>query len=182
MVKILKTYLRTFISESQFDWYFYLPLTEFAYNNSIHSSTNMSPFFANYGMHPKVNFPPYQVTPSPISSPNHLKIIQRFSFIWNSLNQSLSKHQISQKFYYDQNHIPFLPLPPGGLVLINSDEFPRRNPSITTKLYKEQRLAQASTLQSRFIGPFRVIAKLSENEMCMSNIGNIANCDNKATM
>jgi hypothetical protein len=30
-----------------------LPVTEFAYNNSVHSSTQVTPFFANYGYHPR---------------------------------------------------------------------------------------------------------------------------------
>jgi hypothetical protein len=28
-------------------------LAEFEYNNAKHSSTRMSPFFANYGLHPR---------------------------------------------------------------------------------------------------------------------------------
>lgn len=30
------------------------PLAEFAYNNSVHGTTGMSPFFAMYGFHPNV--------------------------------------------------------------------------------------------------------------------------------
>jgi hypothetical protein len=33
----------------------YLPLAEFAYNNSIHASTQQTPFYANYGYHPKLD-------------------------------------------------------------------------------------------------------------------------------
>ena len=35
------------------NWVDLLPLAEFAYNNTCHSSTRHTPFFANYGRHPK---------------------------------------------------------------------------------------------------------------------------------
>ena len=48
----VEQYLRCFSSFSQEDWASLLPLAEFAYNNSIHSATRQSPFYANYGFHP----------------------------------------------------------------------------------------------------------------------------------
>ena len=33
----------------------FLPLTEFAYNNTLHSSIGTSPFFANFGFQPRFN-------------------------------------------------------------------------------------------------------------------------------
>ena len=41
-------------------------MAEFAYNNSIHASTKVSPFFANYGFHPRFNIsiPETSINPS----------------------------------------------------------------------------------------------------------------------
>ena len=48
----LESYLQAFCSYQQDDWVDYLPLAIFAFNNCINSSTNMTPFFANMGLHP----------------------------------------------------------------------------------------------------------------------------------
>ena len=52
--QILKQYLWVFINYQQDDWKHLLPLAEFAYNNTQHSATNVTPFFANKGFHPKL--------------------------------------------------------------------------------------------------------------------------------
>ena len=54
------------MSDKQEDWVDFLALAEFAYNNSIHASTKVSPFFANYGFHPRFNIsiPANSVNPS----------------------------------------------------------------------------------------------------------------------
>jgi hypothetical protein len=50
--QVLEQYLRCFLNYHQDNWIQLLPLAEFAYNNSLHASTNLTPFFANYGFHP----------------------------------------------------------------------------------------------------------------------------------
>ncbi|MBW0585824.1 hypothetical protein O181_125539, partial [Austropuccinia psidii MF-1] len=50
--QILQQYLWMYVSYHQDDWNTWLPLAEFAYNNSDHSSTKQSPFFTVYGRDP----------------------------------------------------------------------------------------------------------------------------------
>ncbi|MBW0568351.1 hypothetical protein O181_108066 [Austropuccinia psidii MF-1] len=50
--QIVELYLWMYVSYHQDDWYTWLPLAEFAYNNSEHSSTMQSPFFTIYGRNP----------------------------------------------------------------------------------------------------------------------------------
>ena len=45
--------LRCYCSENKRDWDDGLPLLEFHYNNSCNASTRQSPFYVNYGYHPK---------------------------------------------------------------------------------------------------------------------------------
>ncbi|MBW0509793.1 hypothetical protein O181_049508 [Austropuccinia psidii MF-1] len=51
--QILEQYLWMYVSYHQGDWNTWLPLAEFAYNNSDHSSTKQSPFVVVYGRDPK---------------------------------------------------------------------------------------------------------------------------------
>jgi hypothetical protein len=45
--------LRHYVRADQTDWDLWLPMVEFAINNSWHSSINNTPFFLNYGRHPR---------------------------------------------------------------------------------------------------------------------------------
>jgi hypothetical protein len=52
----MEQYLRAFATYEQDNWVDLLPLAEFAYNNSVHVTTRLTPFFANYGYHPEMQF------------------------------------------------------------------------------------------------------------------------------
>ena len=52
--QILEQYLRVYINYQQDDWVNLLPLAEFAYNNTSHLATMVTPFFTNRGFHPKL--------------------------------------------------------------------------------------------------------------------------------
>ena len=63
----LEQYLRCFINYQQDDWVDFLHLLDFSYNNSVHSSTGYSPFFANTWYHPRwsiLKFPEVSKTPA----------------------------------------------------------------------------------------------------------------------
>jgi hypothetical protein len=55
---ILEQYLRAFMNFHQDDWVDWLPLAEFASNNTVSETTGCSPFFANYGFNPRLGFEP----------------------------------------------------------------------------------------------------------------------------
>ena len=52
--RVLEEYLRHYVNPSHDDWDEWLPLAEFAYNNSVHEAVGDTPFFLNYGVHPRV--------------------------------------------------------------------------------------------------------------------------------
>jgi hypothetical protein len=56
MVRTLKEMLRSSISHRQDNWTDKLAALEFAYNNSIHPSTSLTPFELHLGFHPKTPY------------------------------------------------------------------------------------------------------------------------------
>jgi len=52
----LEQYLRMFIDHRQEQWPEWLETAEFAYNNKVHSSTQTTPFKANYRQDPRMGF------------------------------------------------------------------------------------------------------------------------------
>jgi hypothetical protein len=52
--QVLEQYLRIFTSYNQDDWSSLLPQASLCYNNTVHSATKVSPFYANYGFHPRL--------------------------------------------------------------------------------------------------------------------------------
>ena len=52
----MEQYLGAFANYEQDNWVELHPLAKFTYNNSIHASTRLTPFFANYGYHPDMQF------------------------------------------------------------------------------------------------------------------------------
>jgi hypothetical protein len=59
---ILEQYLQCYVDYQQSDWSTLLPLAEFAYNNTSQSSTQVTPFFANMGYHPRFSVTVPRVT------------------------------------------------------------------------------------------------------------------------
>ena len=48
----LELFLRIFINHCQSDWFDWISIAKFAYNNKVHSSTKFSPFYLNSGFNP----------------------------------------------------------------------------------------------------------------------------------
>jgi hypothetical protein len=59
-----------------------LPLAEFAYNNTIHASTQHTPFYANYGHHPKLDL----LDPSKIDNPTAEDFATRLLQLQDAMN------------------------------------------------------------------------------------------------
>ncbi len=83
-IQTLEQYFRCFIYYQQDNWSTLLSLTEFAYNNSVHTSTGFSPFFSLTGYHPRWNF----LAPNPSSKvPAADSRIQKIQSIHSELLQ-----------------------------------------------------------------------------------------------
>ena len=51
----LERYFWSYVNYLQNDWFQWLPLAEFAANNTVLKSSRMTPFFANKGYHPRLS-------------------------------------------------------------------------------------------------------------------------------
>ena len=54
----LETFLQMHCNSQKDNWADLLHMAEFTWNNHYHSSLGMSPFYANYGMHPTMTDAP----------------------------------------------------------------------------------------------------------------------------
>jgi len=55
--QVIKSYLRSYCNYKHNNWASMLVMAEYAYNNSKHSATKISPFYTNYGFEPQTNWP-----------------------------------------------------------------------------------------------------------------------------
>jgi len=97
----LEQYLRIYCDYQQDDWYNLLPLAEFVYNNAKHSSIQTSPFYANYGYHPRCTI---KVTnQSESTNPFAEDFAARMRTIHAELCIQLKKAQETYKENFDRN-------------------------------------------------------------------------------
>lgn len=74
-IKTLEQYLWAFINYNQTNWDLLLPLAEFAYNSSVHSSTGLTPFQTTYSYQPTHHWPSLLTQPSNLTCPLLLTLL-----------------------------------------------------------------------------------------------------------
>jgi hypothetical protein len=113
--QVLEQYLRCFVNYLQYDWCDLLPLAEFTYNNTPHDSTGMTPFFANKGYHPVLNWE--------FSKIPNAKVLE-VANDWQTLNDYLKKHleiAMEQATYFaNMNRRPMPNWNVGDMVYLNT--------------------------------------------------------------
>lgn len=137
--RTLETYLRAFCSYQQDNWVDYLALAEFAFNNSINSSTRQSPFFANFGYHPTLELSISERSTNPSAS----SIAENLKIIHEELRAELNQANETTSEYYNRRHLPSPHFKIGDLVWLL-----RRNIKTTRPSDK---------LDYRRIGPFKIL-------------------------
>jgi hypothetical protein len=143
--KAIEQYLRHFISYRQDNWEPLPPTAEFAYNNNTHTSTGVSPFFANYGYNP--NFGGIPTTDQCLPS-----VEQRLKWIaeaQDKLKASLALAQESMKRQFDRGVKPTPNWNVGKEVWLSSKNVSTTRPSLK--------------LGHRWLGPFPVALKISQS-------------------
>jgi hypothetical protein len=96
----LEQYLCCTVSYQQDNWLALLSQAEFAYNNTIHASTGISTFFANYGFHPRFSL---EILGDSIN-PSAEKRATRLGQVQQNLMAKLKLTQEWQKKQADRRH------------------------------------------------------------------------------
>ena len=145
----LEVYLRAYVSYQQDDWVDYLPLAEFAFNNTPNTSTKQSPYFANFGYNP--TFEPRLTDSSPV--PAAADFADRLVTIQDELRAELKHAQQVQARFHDRHTQQGPRFQTGDLVWLL-----RRNIKTTRPTEK---------LDYRKLGPYPVLRVLGKRSYAL---------------
>jgi hypothetical protein len=146
--QVIESYLRSYCNYEQNDWASMLAMAEYAYNNSKHALTKISPFYANYGFEARTLWPTEIQFRNPAS--------EMYGHYMNQVHQKL-KHRLSesvelmQKHYNNQRKTMKL-LKKGKLVLLNGRNIRGKH--------------RSKKLEGKMLGPFEVISVGRNNRYC----------------
>lgn len=125
---VMEQYLRGYVNYEQDNWSDLLPIAEFAYNNSWHNSSKMSPFMASYGYHPKSSF---NVVPEYTNL--HVPAAEHFTDglhkLQDTLRAEISYAQATHKEASDENRLPNLRYKAGDKVWLVRRKIQTKRPS-----------------------------------------------------
>lgn len=141
----LEQYLRCYTNYQQDDWSNLLPLAEFAYNNAENTSIQMTPFYANYAFHPKIDF--LKISNDETTSPMATWRLNQLKNVSAELAFNLKKAQDSAKIHADKKRIQHYFKIKDKVWLL------RRN--LKTSRPSEK-------LDFRRLGPFEIISKIND--------------------
>jgi hypothetical protein len=142
--QVLEQYLRCYVDYQQTNWPQLLPLAEFCYNNSEHSSLKCSPFRANYGYDPVMDLSTTPIPDTPSTVQEHITQLQnQFEILINELQLA----QQTMKRFADRNRRPSPEYSPGDKVWLV-----RRNIKTTRP---------CSKLDHKKLGPFKIIERIN---------------------
>ena len=137
--------LRMYVMDQQSHWEKYLPLVEFAYNNSYHSSIGMPPFEALYGRPCRTPLSWDRLEDRVIIGP---ELIHEMEAQVSQIRQRLKEAHDRQKSYADAHRSD-------RRYEVGDQVFVRIKPNKSTI-----RFGKGTKLSPRFIGPFKIMERV----------------------
>jgi hypothetical protein len=141
--RVLEDALRHYVAPDGKDWDEHLALAEFAVNNAFHASIQSTPFFLNYGRHPRV--PGHPEFPSKV--PQAQGQVRRFRELWERAKKCLQAARDRQKAYVDAHRKP-VTFEVGDRVLLATKNAQPKN-------------VLGRKLMPKWMGPFTIIEKVN---------------------
>ncbi|CEP11259.1 hypothetical protein [Parasitella parasitica] len=140
---ILEQYLRCYINHRQSDWSKYLCIAQFAYNSTTHSTTGVTPHFANYG------FEPHSSLATPHTTKGNSPAIDRAKLLKDlheEVKYNIALAQECHSKYYNKKVLPGPELKIGDKVWLLSKNIKTQRPT--------------RKLDHRRLGPFEILEKI----------------------
>jgi hypothetical protein len=138
----LEQYLRVYCNYQQNDWQELLHLAQFSYNNSVHASTGQSPFYANYGYHPRFTLKVTDHSMVPVAEDRVLQLQQ----LHKDLVSALTKAQERYKKFFDRK-------------VKESPQF-NTNDKVWLLSHNITTARPSRKLDHKRLGPFKIIKKI----------------------
>jgi transposase InsO family protein len=89
---VMELYLWNFVNYQQNDWVHWLPMAEFAANNHTSETTRHSPFYSNYGFHPRMTFGQHPLQdPKDIREVNAQQMAQQMEQLFSELKAEMKR-------------------------------------------------------------------------------------------
>ena len=126
------------------NWKHLLPLAEFAYNNTQHSATSVTPFFANKGFHPKLKVSLESV---PLESAHEMatNVKDLHQYLCDQLQLTIKQYE-----HHSANwHLPIPGFKAGDSVWLDAQNIKTKCPS--------------KKLDHRHLGPFPIVEMVSSH-------------------
>ncbi len=138
--------MRAYVNYLQDDWVYWLPLAEFAYNNSVHASTGVTPLYTEKGFHPSIEatveaIPADKTVPD---VPDAKARAKRLVELRTAIEQRWKEVTATQRKYADRRTIPH-EFAVGDMVWLSGKNIRTKRPS--------------KMLDHRFYGPYPVVER-----------------------
>jgi hypothetical protein len=140
--RILEEYLRAYIGPEQNDWDQWLPLAEFAYNNSCQESIQHTPFYMNYGRHPRL---PDAPVVTGVGNKSAADLAVQLGELVKQAKSLLYAAQQRQKRFADKRRRD-VAFAVGDMVMLDTKHIKLKTPG-------------AHKLMPKYIGPFKVLER-----------------------
>jgi transposase InsO family protein len=141
----VEQYLRVFCNHRQNDWSEWLTLAEFAYNNRQGASTHETPFFLNYGRHPRMGFEPVKQT----NVQGAAEFSNEMKESWKEARSALTMAAEDMARFYNEHRREAPEILEGDRVWLSSKNLRTDRPS--------------KKLDYKRLGPFKVIKRISSH-------------------
>ena len=143
----LEQYLRIFASYKQDDWSSLLPQASFVHNNSVNASTKQTPFYSNFGYHPK--WVSEISGNSSLDYPLSYSVASDILELHRQCRENIAQANLEYSKAYNANRIEPPSFEAGDEVLLSLEHVKTARPS--------------KKLEARFSGPFKIVSKVGSH-------------------